>query len=322
MPNSILKCILICAVAAVAGAALPTGGQAAVRHAPKFHAATHSHPARRANTQQRFHNAGTRQHANKLAATHQRFHKVASAHPSHNTGFRTHFAHNPGPGPKSSPHVSLKLGPIKVAVVVPKSFPTIKLAHRVAPIWRSGPKRIWVGGRWKVFVPFTAIGAVTIGGAYYWPDAYINVGRPYCEGVTADGCRLNWQFVKFDDGGGAYQCVQYCPRPNAPTPPQAVALVPPPPVPQAGACEVTIHSEPNLAGQDATTGDEQPALSQTGWQNAIASIEVKSGVWDFFADENFSGNNMRLRPGTYRTLGPDWTHKINSFMCVMSVVPQ
>jgi hypothetical protein len=69
-------------------------------------------------------------------------------------------------------------------------------------------------------------------------------------------------------------------------------------------------------------GDEQPALSQTGWQDAIASIEVKSGVWDFFTDENFSGNNMRLRPGTYQNLGPDWTRKINSFMCVMTAVPQ
>jgi hypothetical protein len=116
--------------------------------------------------------------------------------------------------------------------------------------------------------------------------------------------------------------VQYCPRPDAPPPPRSVALAPPPPLPPNGACEVTIFSEPNLAGQDSTTGDEQPALSQTGWQNAIASIQVKSGVWDFFADENFSGNNMRLRPGSYQNLGPEWTRKINSFMCVMTAVPQ
>jgi hypothetical protein len=306
----------------LAGAVLSAGDAAAVvRHAPNFaHTrVAHTHRPNHVNTQQRFHNAGARQHANRLAATHQRFHKAAPATPTH-TGFRTHFAHHPGPG--TSPHVTLKLGPIKVAVVAPKAFPTIKLANKVAPIWKSGPKKIWVGGKWKVFVPFTAIGAVTVGGAYYWADAYVNVGQPYCTGVTADGCRLNWQLVKFDDGGGAYQCVQYCPRPNAPPPAQAVALATPPPAQQGGACEVTIHSEPNLAGQDATTGDEQPALSQTGWQNAIASIEVKSGVWDFFADENFSGNNMRLRPGSYQNLGPDWTRKINSMMCVMNVVPR
>src|SRR6202035_2213074 len=152
---------------------------------------------------------------------------------------------------------------------------------KLAPIWKKGPKKIWVGGKWKVFVGFSAIKVVLIGGGYYWPDAYVNVGRPYCEGVTADGCHLNWQMVNFEDGGGAYQCVQYCPRPNAPPPPQAAALVAPPSAPQGDACEVTIFSEPNFAGQDATTGEEQPALSQSGWQDQIVSIQVKRGVWDF-----------------------------------------
>ena len=229
-----------------------------------------------------------------------------------------------GPNKNTAFQGKFKPGPGKVTLAGNKKFtgPIIKIGNnKIVPIWK-GPKKIWVGGHWKVFIPFSALSVVLVGGSYYWPDGYLTVGEPYCVGVTPDGCRLNWQMVNFADGGGAYQCVQFCPRPNAPPPAQAASLVPPPPMPPNGACEITVYAEPNLAGQDATTGDEQPALSQTGWQNAIASIEVKSGVWDFFSDENFSGENMRLRPGTYKDLGPEWTRKINSFNCVMTAAPQ
>ena len=83
-----------------------------------------------------------------------------------------------------------------------------------------------------------------------------------------------------------------------------------------GSCEVTIFSEGNFAGTGVTTGEEQPQLSQSGWQNQIASIQVNSGTWDFFNDENFAGQTMRLQPGPYQDLGPEWTKKIGSFQCV------
>jgi hypothetical protein len=211
---------------------------------------------------------------------------------------------------------ALKLGPGVVSPALkPFKGPFVQLGNnKVAPIWKSQYK-IWWGGKWKVFVPFTAIGVVLIGGAYYYPDAYVGFARPYCTGLTPDGCQLNWQMVNFEDGGSDWQCVQFCPRPNAMPPPQAVALTPPPPMPQ-GSCEVTIFSDQNFAGTGVTTGEEQPQLSQSGWQNQIASIQVKSGVWDFFTDENFTGNTMRLQPGPYQDLGPDWTKKIGSFMCI------
>jgi hypothetical protein len=211
---------------------------------------------------------------------------------------------------------ALKLGPGHVnAALKPVNFPVVRLANnRFAPIWKQ-QHRIWWGGRWKVFVPFTALGVVLIGGAYYYPDAYVGFSRPYCGGLTPDGCQLNWQQVNFEDGGGDWQCVQYCQRPNAMPPPQAVALTPPPPVPQ-GSCEVTIYSDPAFGGTGVTTGDEQPQLSQSGWQNQIASIQVKSGTWDFFSDENFAGQAMRLPPGPYQDLGPEWTKKIGSFQCI------
>jgi hypothetical protein len=83
-----------------------------------------------------------------------------------------------------------------------------------------------------------------------------------------------------------------------------------------GSCEVTIYPDVNFSGTGVSTGEEQPALSQSGWQNQIASIQVKSGTWDFFSDENFGGQAMRLQPGPYQDLGPEWTKKIGSFQCV------
>jgi hypothetical protein len=322
------------ATAALAGLALAAGdAAAATRKAPTVThntavRAVHTRPTRAATTQQRFHTVARQQHTNKLSNTQQRFHKVTTTptnttHPTRTTHFGQGTTPSHAHNPSTLTHATFKHGPARLTAVGPKhsTFPTIKLGNRVAPIWKSGPKRIWVGGHWKVFAAFSAIHVVRIGARYYWPDAYVNVGRPYCTGTTPDGCQLNWQLVNFEDGGNAYQCVQFCPRPNAPPPQDAVALTPPPPVPAAGACEVTVYSEPNFAGQDATTGEEQPALSQTGWQDQIVSVQVKSGVWDFFSEENFGGNNMRLRPGSYQDLGPEWSKKINSFMCVMAVPP-
>lgn len=258
-----------------------------------------------------------------------KFHKTTG--PSHvtNTAIKSNAALKVNPNLHVTPsnaalkvnpalHASpaLKLGPGHVnAAAKQLNFAHVKLANNhFAPLWKQQHKIWWHGG-WKVFVPFTALGVALIGGAYYYPDAYVGFARPYCTGLTPDGCQLNWQQVNFEGGGGDWQCVQYCQRPNAIPPPQAVALTPPPPMPQ-GSCEVTIFSDGNFGGTGVTTGDEQPALSQSGWQNQIASIQVKSGTWDFFSDENFAGQAMRLQPGPYQDLGPEWTKKIGSFQCV------
>ena len=62
--------------------------------------------------------------------------------------------------------------------------------------------------------------------------------------------------------------------------------------------------------------DEQPRLNENGWQNQIASVKVAAGTWDFFSDPEFTGETMRLKPGDYPNLGPEWTKKAGSFMCV------
>jgi hypothetical protein len=213
--------------------------------------------------------------------------------------------------------IKFQNGPGQVSKAVFKPAPNVKfvkLGQFSAPVWKSGPKKIWWGNKWKVFVPITALGVVVLGGAYYYPDAYLTTSRYYCEGISPDGCRLNWQRVDFEDGDADWQCVQYCPRPGAPPPPRTVALVAPPP-PQRGACEISIYSEPNFGGTNAQASDAQPHLSDNGWQNQIASVKVKSGTWDFFTDQEFTGETMRLPPGEYPTLAPDWTKKAGSFMC-------
>jgi hypothetical protein len=204
-----------------------------------------------------------------------------------------------------------------------------------------GPRSIYWGGRWRYYVPLAALGALAVGSAYYYPDAYLSVARPSCSGVTPDGCRLNWQMVGFEDGGGGgYQCVQYCPRPGAAPPanvvalgsssnlessgasdapvarPAPVAAVPAAPAAPKGTCEITLYSEPRFASAAVPTGDDQPKLSESGWDNQIASLQIKSGNWELFTEEQYAGKAIRLAPGSYPELETGWRKSIKSFMCV------
>jgi hypothetical protein len=217
-------------------------------------------------------------------------------------------------------NAKLKAGPGALNKVAFKPASNVKFAkignNKSAVMWKGGGKKMWWGNKWRVFLPLTALGVVALGGAYYYPDAYLTTSRNYCEGITPDGCRLNWQRVEFEDGDGDWQCVQYCRRPGMPPPARTVALVAPPPPPQGGACEISFFSEPGFAGTNATANDEQPRLGEIGWQNQIASVKVAAGTWDLFSDQEFTGETMRLQPGEYADLGPEWTKKAGSFMCV------
>jgi len=226
----------------------------------------------------------------------------------------------PGPGqpPVSS---TLKPGAANAQQVRP-AFSAVNLHNKFWPIIK-GSKFISVGGHRKFFVPVGLLGVVLIGGSYWYPDGYVSMEGPTCTGYTPNGCQLQWRMVDFEDGGSEPQCVQYCPQVGPPPPPEQVATLPPPPppLPENGACQVTIYSEPNFTGTSAPTGASQPELSPTGWRNEISSIVVGAGIWDFFTEENFSGESMRLPPGTYPTLSAEWTRMIGSFMCVQPGPP-
>jgi hypothetical protein len=95
--------------------------------------------------------------------------------------------------------------------------------------------------------------------------------------------------------------------PMAPAPVQAQT---------AGGCEVAIYADANFNGQGTTTAENQPRLVDVGWKDEIASIQVKGGTWEFFSDDNYGGQTMRLQPGEYAQLGQEWTKQISSFMCL------
>jgi hypothetical protein len=239
-----------------------------------------------------------------------------ATNPGNNTGNTNHIGGlNHGPKPITvNVNVNVGGGP-RIGPTVRPAHPTVLLNNAYFPIVRS-QYFLYPGGVRKYFVPFAALGAAYIGGSYWDPDGYVSVLRRYCSGTTENGCALHWRMVDFADGGGEQQCVRYCPH-AGPPPAKFAELPPPPPVPPANAtCQLSIFADPNFGGTSAPTVDAQPNLAETGWQNAISSIQIQSGTWDFFTEPNYGGASMRLRAGPVPTLPPDWDKKIGSFQCV------
>jgi hypothetical protein len=213
--------------------------------------------------------------------------------------------------------------PVKVTInlTARPTYPAVHLhnANAFFPIHRAA-YRLFFGGVARTFVPLAALGVARIDGGYWDPDGYVQVSRRYCQGVAENGCMLYWRMVDFDGGGSAAQCVQYCPHSGA-APANFVEAPPHPPVPpQNASCDLTIFGEPNFGGGSAPTSESQPDVGAAGWQNAISSIQIQSGIWDFFSEANFSGESMRLQAGNYGTLPQGWDKKIASFQCVQRSV--
>jgi hypothetical protein len=85
-----------------------------------------------------------------------------------------------------------------------------RVAGRNFSVWR-GSHRARVGGNWRTFAALSTLGAVMFGTSYYYPYAYIDAPAPYCEGLTEDGCQLQWREVPTLEGPQEFQCVAYCP---------------------------------------------------------------------------------------------------------------
>jgi hypothetical protein len=84
------------------------------------------------------------------------------------------------------------------------------ISGRNYSVWR-GRHRVRHGNRWRTFVGLGTLGAIAFGTAYYYPYAYIDAPAPFCEGLTEDGCHLQWQEVPTLEGPPVFQCVAYCP---------------------------------------------------------------------------------------------------------------
>ena len=202
-------------------------------------------------------------------------------------------------------------------------------------------RRIFVNNRWRTLIPLIALGTFMYDDDTYYADGYVSMAEPGCTGYAEDGSRLRWMAVPTEDGGSEYQCVSYSTQRNRTVteievPDEPMAEAPPvaPPSttgvgpasepavasPEPGAapatgCELLIYSEANFKGLSAPVDENQTSLSEDGWQNEIASVQIKSGTWDFYSDEDYAGEMMRLSAGSYPTLDPKWTKHIGSFMC-------
>jgi hypothetical protein len=202
-------------------------------------------------------------------------------------------------------------------------------------------RRIFVNNRWRTLIPLIALGTFMYDDDTYYADGYVSMAEPGCTGYAEDGSRLRWMAVPTEDGGSEYQCVAYSTQRNRTVteitvPEEPVAEAPPPAPPSttgvgpanepavaspepgaapATGCELLIYSEANFKGLSAPVDENQTSLSEDGWQNEIASLQIKSGTWDFYSDEAYAGEMMRLSAGSYPTLDPKWNKHIGSFMC-------
>jgi hypothetical protein len=77
-------------------------------------------------------------------------------------------------------------------------------------VWR-GSRRVRYGNSWRTFRALSALSVLLIGGATYYPYAYLSAPEPVCEGETDDGCILQWQEIETLEGPRVFQCVAYCP---------------------------------------------------------------------------------------------------------------
>ena len=93
------------------------------------------------------------------------------------------------------------------------------------------------------------------------------------------------------------------------------AAAPITPTSMAQGCDMSIHAEPNFTGNNSEVTSDYPLLSSYGWDKAISSVKVKTGIWDFYTEENYGGIMIRLAPGQYPTLAQGWDKAINSLMC-------
>jgi hypothetical protein len=226
-------------------------------------------------------------------------------------------AANLGKGPNIGKGPNVGKGPKVVKGPNVGKGPNVTFINKKSVTIVKGPKKIWWNGRYRTLVALGLLGGIYVGSTYFIPDGYVAVAAPVCHGITAEGCSLAWRDVPTDDGGVIAQCVQFCPQQTVGIAPAVVRPVAAA-APQAAViqgCALTIHAEPNFAGLNSEVTGDQPQLSEAGWDKAISSIQIKSGTWDFYTEDNFGGQMIRLSPGQYPTLAQDWDKQINSMMC-------
>src|SRR5262249_42206719 len=103
----------------------------------------------------------------------------------------------------AAPKTATRLG---LRTISPSSTGNTVIRGRNYTVWR-GSHRVRHDGRWATLAAISTLSLIVFSGANYYPYAYISATGPYCEGVTEDGCVLEWQEVPTLEGPRLYQCV-------------------------------------------------------------------------------------------------------------------
>jgi hypothetical protein len=111
----------------------------------------------------------------------------------------------------ASPRIGSPSGRVGFRAVGARGAGRVAFHGRNYSVWRGGPYRHRSGNRWRTFVALSALTALAVGGATYYPYAYVSAPAPVCEGETDDGCLLRWEEVPTVEGPREFQCVAYCP---------------------------------------------------------------------------------------------------------------
>lgn len=110
-----------------------------------------------------------------------------------------------------SPRIGSPSGRVGFRAVGSRGAGRVAFHGRNYSVWRGGPYRHRYRNRWRTFVALSALSVLAVGGAAYYPYAYVSAPAPVCEGETDDGCLLRWEEVPTVEGPREFQCVAYCP---------------------------------------------------------------------------------------------------------------
>lgn len=86
-------------------------------------------------------------------------------------------------------------------------------------------------------------------------------------------------------------------------------------------CEITIYWDDDFKGDLWRTTRDRSRL-EGGWNDQISSIQITSGIWEFYEHDNFGGRVLKLGPGRYPRLIDGWNDSISSFRCIEPTLAQ
>lgn len=90
--------------------------------------------------------------------------------------------------------------------------------------------------------------------------------------------------------------------------------------PPQPSCLIIVYRDAGFNGESWVITDDRPYVGDR-WNDQISSVRVIAGVWQFFWDANYGGEQYTSRPGDYPYVGDHWNDQISSMRCVRPTRP-